>query len=266
MTYEYIRYEVEDPVATITLDRPEKLNALTYPMLAEIRQAVDGAAADPAVVGIVITGNGRGFCAGLDSAALAEVTSTGGANRAATGAGELPGLFSYFLRTPKPIVGAVNGVAAGGGLVLAAMCDVRLAATTASFTTIFLKRGLIAEHGMTWVLPRVLGPGRALDLLWTSERIDAARALEVGLVEYVFEAEKLVGEAKQYIRRIAASSAPRTIAETKELVYRHMGTGYEEALREADTVQWAAVARPDATEGARALLEKREPQFERLGR
>lgn len=266
MTYEFIRYEVQDPVATITLDRPEKLNALTYPMLAELRDAVDRAALDRAVVGIVVTGSGRGFCAGLDSAALAEVTRTGGADRGAPAEGDLPGLFSYFLRVPKPIVAAVNGVAAGGGLVLAAMCDVRVAATTASFTTIFLKRGLIAEHGMTWLLPRMLGPGRALDLLWTSERVDAARALEVGLVEYVVEAQRLLDEAKDYVRRVAANAAPRTIAETKELVYRHMGLGYDEALREADRVQWAAVARPDATEGARALLEKREPQFERVGR
>jgi enoyl-CoA hydratase/carnithine racemase len=264
--YRDIELTIDDPVAVVRLNRPEKLNAFTYDTLAEIRRAIMTAAADPAVVGIVITGNGRGFCAGLDAQALAAVTSEGGARRRAPLAeGELPGLFTYLLEVPKPIIAAVNGVAAGGGVVLASMCDVRFASTQASFTTIFLKRGLVAEHGTTWILPRLMSPGRALDLLWTSERIDGATALELGLVEHLTSPEDLVESACAYVRKIAASASPASVADTKRMVYRHLGVGYPEALRDADGIQWAAVGRPDAAEGAKALLERREPKFKRLG-
>ena len=259
--------EIDDPVAIITLNRPEKLNAFTYHTLAEIRQAVDTAATDPAVVGIIITGKGRGFSAGLDSLSLAESTADGGRSGAAASAAssELPGLFTYFLDVPKPIIAAVNGVAAGGGLVLAAKCDVRIASTSASFTTVFLKRGLIAEHGMSWLLPRLVGPGAALDLLWTSKRIDAAEAHRIGLVDYVCEPEDLLARARGYIAEIAANAAPMAVADTKRLVYNHLGAAYPAAFREADGVQWEALARPDALEGSRALLEKRPAVFRRLG-
>ena len=262
--------EVDDPVAVIRLDRPDKLNAFTRRTLAELRGAVDAAAANPTVVGIVITGNGRGFCAGLDAATLAESAAQGAAAREAwastAGDGEeLPGLFTYLLAIPKPVIAAVNGVAAGGGVVLAAMCDLRFASTAASFTTVFLKRGLIAEHGTTWTLPRLMGPGRALDLLWSSRRIDAAEALSLGLVERVCPPDQLLAAARAYVADLAASASPAAIADTKRLVYRHLGVGYAEALREADVVQWQALGRLDAAEGAQALLDRRAPRFRRLG-
>jgi len=262
-----IELRIDDPVAVIKLNRPEKLNAFTYEMLAEIRRAIDLAAADPGVVGIVITGAGRGFCAGLDAQTLAAVTAEGGTRRRAEPkADELPGLFTYFLEVPKPIIAAVNGVAAGGGVVMASMCDVRFASKDASFTTIFLKRGLVAEHGTTWILPRLMSPGRALDLLWTSDRIDGEMAHRVGLVEHLVEpAAELVDRACDYVRRIAKSASPASVADTKRMVYRHLGVGYPEALREVDHIQWAAVGRPDAAEGARALIERRDPKFKRLG-
>jgi enoyl-CoA hydratase/carnithine racemase len=264
--YRDIELTIDDPVAVLRLNRPEKLNSFTYETLAEIRRAIDTAAADPRVVGIVITGAGRGFCAGLDAQALAAVTSEGGARRREEPKeNELPGLFTYLIEVPKPIVAAVNGVAAGGGVVLASMCDVRFASTAASFTTIFLKRGLVAEHGTTWILPRLMSPGRALDLLWTSDRIDGETAHRLGLVEHLTAPEELLDRACDYVRRIAASASPASVADTKRMVYRHLGVGYPEALREIDGVQWAAVARPDAAEGARALLERREPKFKRLG-
>lgn len=257
--------EIADPVALIRLNRPEKLNAFTYPMLAEIRGAVEAAAADPRVVGIVITGNGRGFCAGLDAETLAATTRSGDAARERPKGDELPGLFSYFLRVPKPIIAAVNGVAAGGGFVLAALCDVRFASSEASFTSIFTKRGLVAEHGISWTVPRLIGTGRALDLFWTSKRIDAAEAARIGLVEYVVEPAELVGAACRYVADLAATVSPAALADTKRMVYRHFGEGYATALPDADDTAWQAVARPDAREGARALLERRAPKFERLG-
>lgn len=259
---------VDDPVALIRLERPERLNALTPAMLRAFRRAVDAAAADPAVVGIVVTGAGRGFCSGLDAAVLEETTAAGDAARTSmdTGArrGDVPGLFSYLLAVPKPVVAAVNGVAAGGGLVLASLCDVRFAGPDASFTTIFLQRGLVAEHGTSWVLPRLLGPGRALDLLWTSRRIDAQEAERCGLVEYAVEGD-VVAAACDYVRTLATVASPAAIAATKRMVYEHLGLGFPDALRDADETAWAAVAAPDATEGARALLERRAPRFGRLG-
>ena len=267
-----IELTIDDPVAVLRLNRPEKLNAFTYDTLREIRAAIDACATDPRVVGIVITGNGRGFCAGLDAQTLAEVTSAPAARRTESGANtvrsesdELPGIFSYLLEVPKPVIAAVNGVAAGGGLILALMSDLRIASRNASFTTVFLKRGLIAEHGSSWLLPRLVGAGRALDLLWMSDRIDADTALRLGLVESVVEADALLETATNYIRRLAVTSAPAAVAETKRLIYRHLGTGYVEALREADAIQWQFVSAPDAREGAQALLEKRNPKFTRLG-
>lgn len=273
--------EVVDPVAVIRLNRPEKLNALTHPMLQRFRAAIDAAAADPAVVGIVVAANGRGFCSGLDASVLAATTAAGDDARAgaagtagtaspAPDPAEIPGLFTYLLAVPKPVIAAIDGVAAGGGLVLAAMCDVRFAGPDASFTTIFLKRGLVSEHGTSWVLPRLLGPGRALDLLWSSRRIDAAEAARIGLVEHLVDAATpggpdVVDAARAYVTALAANASPEAMADTKRLVYAHLGLGYPEALRDADQVQWAAVARSDAAEGAAALIERRAPQFRRLG-
>ena len=265
---EGISLSVDDPVALIRLERPERLNALTPPMLRAFRRAVDSAAADPAVVGIVVTGAGRGFCSGLDAAVLEETTSRAEQARSSMDTGtrreDLPGLFSYLLAVPKPVVAAVNGVAAGGGLVLAAACDVRFAGPDASFTTIFLQRGLVAEHGTSWLLPRLLGPGRALDLLWTSRRIDAVAAERCGLVEHLVDGD-VVAAACDYVRRLAEVASPAAMAATKRMVYDHLGLGLADALRDADDTAWAAVAGPDAAEGARALLDRRPARFGRLG-
>ena len=261
-----VGYVVDEPVAVITLDRPDKLNALTYPMLRDIRAAVERAEADPRVVGIVITGAGRGFCAGLDADVL-RATTEGSVARSEGGAAsdEIPGLFTYLLAVGKPIIAAVNGVAAGGGFVLAVMCDLRFGSTDASFTTIFSKRGLVAEHGTSWIVPRLLGAGRALDLLWSSRKIGADEAMRIGLVEAVVPAEQLLDHAKRYVQDLAATVSPASLRDTKAMVYRHLGVGYPEALRDAEPIQWRAVESSDATEGVMSYLERRPPNFRRLG-
>ena len=266
MSYSDIEYEVRGNAAIITLNRPDKLNALTYHTLKEIRQAIDTSVSDRSVFGIVVTGNGRGFCSGLDAEVLASVTS-GSTESTSSGRNEdeLPGMFSYLLEVPKPVIAALNGVAAGGGLILALMSDIRFAAKEAAITTVFLKRGLIAEHGSSWILPRLVGTGRALDLLWASDKVGADEALQLGLVERVTEADNLVDEAVAYIEKLATTSAPAAIAATKRLVYGHLGKNYREALEEAEIIQNEFVARDDAREGAMALIEKRAPNFERLG-
>jgi enoyl-CoA hydratase/carnithine racemase len=258
-----LRYEVVDPVALITLDRPETLNALTHSMLGAFRAAVTDAANDPAVVGVVVTGAGRGFCSGLDASVLRDTATAGSSSRPTTD--DVPGLFTWLLSIPKPVIAAVNGVAAGGGFVLAAMCDLRIASTTAQFTSIFSKRGLIAEHGTTWIVPRLIGAGAALDLLWSSRKIDAAEAHRIGLVQQVVEPADLLDAARRYVTDLADNVSPASLADTKRLVYRHLGVGYEDALRETDDVQYAALDRVDAREGAAALIEKRPPRFPRLG-
>ncbi len=264
--YTDIELTIEDPVALIRLNRPGRLNAFTYHTLAEIRHAVDTAVADRRAVGIVFTGNGRAFSAGLDAEVLADVTSRDAPpENTRQDSDELPGIFTYLLEVPKPVIAAINGVAAGGGLILALMSDLRLASREASFTTVFLKRGLISEHGSSWLLPRLVGVSSALDLLWMSDRIDAATAREMGLVDRVVEPWDLLGAARRYLERLAETSPPAAIAETKRLVYRHLGTTYEQAVREAEISQNRFVTAPDAVEGARAFMEKRPPRFRRLG-
>ncbi|MDZ7826012.1 MAG: enoyl-CoA hydratase-related protein [Gammaproteobacteria bacterium] len=267
-SYRTIEFEIDDPVAVIRLNRPDRLNAFTYEMLDEIRSAVEAAAADARVVGIVITGNGRGFSAGLDAEVLQATTEGRGQSsgaRTERDPDELPGMFSYLLQIPKPVIAAVNGVAAGGGVILALASDVRFASTAAAFTTVFLKRGLISEHGSSWLLPRMVGVGRALDLLWTSDKIDGTRAHEIGLVEYLTEPDELEAAARAYVQRLATDASPAAMAETKHLVYRHLGTDHVTALHEADRSTQAFVGRPDAKEGAMSLIEKRPARFERIG-
>jgi enoyl-CoA hydratase/carnithine racemase len=256
-------YEVDDPVATITLQRPATLNALTYGMLRQFREAVDAATRDPRVVGIVVTGAGRGFCSGLDASVLQATANAGSSTRPVSD--DVPGLFTWLLRVPKPVISAVNGVAAGGGFVLAAMSDIRIASTEAAFTSIFSKRGLIAEHGTTWIVPRLVGAGAALDLLWSSRKISAAEAYRLGLVQQVVEPDDLLAAARRYVVDLAEQVSPASLADTKRLVYEGFGVSYPAALDEIDAVQYAALDRVDAKEGAAALMEKRPPSFPRLG-
>ncbi|MHB8381786.1 MAG: enoyl-CoA hydratase-related protein [Candidatus Binataceae bacterium] len=261
-----VAYEVEDSVGVIRLERPEKLNAFTFEMVTEIRAAADLAAADEHVVGIVVTGAGRAFCAGLDTGDLARSASGAARNDDPAPSApddELPALFSHLLRIPKPVIAAVNGVAAGGGFVLAMMCDLRFAAADASFTTAFSKRGLIAEHGTSWILPRLVGINRALDLLWSARRIDAAEALRIGFVDRVVQPEKLLDDTKSYIRDLAANVSPRSLAVIKAQIYRHSSLALEPAIRDADRLTQESLAHPDATEGVRSFVERRAPRFDR---
>ncbi len=262
---EFVEVAVRGAAAVVTLQRPEVLNAFHGPMLAQLEAAVRVAAADPAVVGIVITGAGRGFCAGLDAAALAATAEAGSGSRREPHQDELAGLFSYLLQVPKPVIAAVNGVAAGGGFVLVAKCDLRFASTAAAFTTVFSKRGLIAEHGLSWLTPRQVGIGDALDLLWSSRKIDAAEALRIGLVQRVVEPGSLVDDAVAYVNELAATVSPNSLAVTKRLAYAHLGADMRSAFAEADVATYEALDHPDVKEGVASFVERRPPLFVRLG-
>jgi enoyl-CoA hydratase/carnithine racemase len=261
--HSYVDLKISDSVAVVRLDRPEKLNAFTFVMIEEIRDAIQRAAANESVVGIVVTGTGRAFSAGLDTTDLARSTSGEETGNGADPS-ELPALFSYILRIPKPVIAAVNAVAAGGGFVLAMMCDLRFAAESASFTTAFSKRGLIAEHGTSWILPRLVGLNRALDLLWSSRRFDAAEAFRIGFVDRIVAGERVVDEACAYVRDLAANVSPRSIAVIKSQVYRHLSLGMEAAIRDSDVSMQQALLHPDSTEGVESFVERRPPRFQLL--
>lgn len=257
-----IIFEVKDPVAIITLNRPERMNAMTYSLFREFREAIDEAAADERVVGIVITGTGRAFSAGLDTDALAAIAESGSADSGASGSGR-GGLFSYLTEVPKPVIAAVNGATAGGGYVLATMCDIRFGSPSARFTTVFSKRGLVAEHGVTWTTPRLVGMGRALDLLWTSRMIDAEEAYRIGLLEYLVDDP--VAEAVRYVEALAATVSPTAMADTKRMVWDHAGLDIDTSLDDVVEVVGAQFGRPDIAEGVNSFLEKRPASFPRLG-
>jgi enoyl-CoA hydratase/carnithine racemase len=254
-----ITVEHRGAAAVITIQRPERLNAITFAMIADIRSVVDQAVADPAVTGVVITGAGRAFSAGLDMGDLAR--SSQGASPRSPQNGELPALFAHLLSAPKPIIAAVNGVCAGGGLVLAMMCDLRFAAPDAVFTSAFSKRGLIAEHGTAWLLPRLMGTSRALDVLWSSRRIDATEAHHMGLVDRIVQTDALVPACCDYIDDLATNVAPRSIAIMKEQVYSGWSQTIEASLADADRRMQASLNHPDLVEGVTSFVERRPPRF-----
>jgi enoyl-CoA hydratase/carnithine racemase len=260
-----ILFETMGRVALIRLNRPQALNALTYAMLADIRRLVGEAEKDPEVTAIAFVGEGRGFCSGLDAEVLRATTQAGQSSGSVDGdaaRADPPGMFSYLPMVSKPVISAVNGVAAGGGFVLAMMSDLRFGSEAASFTTVFSKRGLIAEHGTSWVLPRLLGPSRALDLLWSSRRIDAAEAFAMGLLNRVTPMEELLPALVAYVDDLAAQISPGAIAVMKSQVWRHLSEPMGPALADADALTQAQLKHPDAREGAMALIERRAPNFQ----
>jgi enoyl-CoA hydratase/carnithine racemase len=278
-TYQQIRYEVEEPSATITLCRPDRLNALTQRMLDELRHAVARAEGDARVVGVILTGEGRGFSAGMDAQALAQISEGGGGGEAAARDPALdaqPGdpalgpdfqvTWGYLLAVRKPLIAAVNGPAAGLAMVIACLCDLRFASEDAVFRTAFAQRGLVAEHGISWILPRLLGPSRALDLLWHPRKVTAAEALELGLVNRVVARERLLDEARGYVRELAESGSPLSLMVMKQQVYRHLMLPLGEAMRDTNRLMDESLRRPDFKEGVASFLERRPPRFARVGR
>ena len=272
--YTEIIYAVSGPVAEIRFNRPDRLNALTRRMLAD---AIAAAEADEAVTGIVITGEGRGFCAGMDMQALSNLGASGGtANRVDEdyGLDAQPGdpamgedfleAHSYLMAVRKPIIAAINGPCAGLGFVLAMLCDIRMMGEEAVLTASFSQRGLVAEYGVSWVLPRVIGISKTLDLLWTSRKIKGPEAKEMGLVDHVHPADDVAAQAHAYIEKLAATAAPYSLMMMKRQVYRHLNLPLGEAVRE--TLDWIAesTARDDFKEGVNAYLEQRPPQFSRV--
>ncbi len=264
------RYEVRDRVATITLHRPERLNAWTGRMHAEYRSLLARAADDPGVRVMVVTGAGRGFCAGADSRALEGHVERGGYDAglgddvAMPGYGVLPEFdadFAYQFVIPKPIIAALNGPAAGVGLVLACYCDLRFAAYGAKLTTSHGRLGLPAEYGLSWLLPRLIGVTRAADLLLSSRVVLAEEAEQLGLVNRALPPEELLTHTYAYARVLAHDIAPSSLAATKLQLYRDLHGDAASAVRDAGTRMDEMMKGPDFAEGVAALTEKRSPDF-----
>jgi enoyl-CoA hydratase/carnithine racemase len=251
-------YAVEDSVATITLSRPQRHNAWTAEMGEQYFDHLERAAADPGVRAIVVTGAGRTFCPGYDMDALSGVAAAGTA-----GGGGRPQTFP--LGIPKPIIAAINGACAGIGLSLALMCDLRFAAAGAKLTTAFARRGLVAEHGTSWVLPRLLGTARALDLLLSGRVVLAEEARDMGLVNFVVPVERLLPETLGYARDLAQNVSPTSMSVIKRQVRRHLELPLDEALAESNALMAESLRRPDLAEGVASFLERRPPRFTPLG-
>ena len=271
--YQELTYEVDDPIATITLNRPDRLNALTGRLLSEIPHAIEQAEKDERVVGIVLTGAGRGFCAGADLKGLK--ASADGAARATEELLESsPGdpalgedfhvTYGFLLAVRKPLIAAINGPCAGLGFVIAMLCDMRFISERATFTTAFANRGLIAEHGISWILPRLIGPSRALDILWSGRKFDAAEADRLGIATRVVAHDKLLEETNNYVRALAQTAAPNSLKIMKQQVYKHLMKPLGASITESNQLMKESLNREDFKEGVNSFLEKRPPQFERV--
>ena len=274
MDLKTIRYVVGDPadhVATITLDRPDRLNAWTGRMHTEYRWAIAEAEADPAVRVIVVTGAGRGFCAGADSQALSGHVERGGYDPGTGPDLAMPGYgvdpefdhdFAFHFALTKPVIAAVNGPAAGVGFVLACYCDLRFAAAGAKLTTSHGKLGLPAEYGLSWLLPRLIGLTRANDLLLSSRVVLAEEAAAMGLVNAVVDPDELLAHTYRYARMLATTVAPSSLAATKRQIALDQHRGVGDSVEEAAVRLRQMMTTAEFAEGAAALAEKRPPRFD----
>jgi enoyl-CoA hydratase/carnithine racemase len=271
----------DDGVAVLTLNRPERLNAWTGELEQQYFGALRECAASEQVRVIVVTGAGRGFCAGADMQSLqdigAAVSGAGGENGAASTDGVAAGADAdaqaaareqtsqtFTLGVPKPVIAAINGPCAGIGLVLALMCDVRFVAENAKLTTAFARRGLVAEHGISWILPRLVGPARALDLLLSGRVVLGREAVELGLCNRVTPPETVLEETLAYGHELATQCSPASMAQMKKQVYAAMQEPLADALAEADRLMLASFSKPDFAEGVSSFVERRDPRFAAL--
>jgi len=287
MTYEQIIYHVDGYIATITLNRPEKLNALTPVMADEIRDAVFRAADDDTVRVIILTGSGKGFCAGADMAGLKDAGDRGtsflkGIEDPEEAVTRLTSIkteeqreesnrfnarsdfrkrYSYFPSIPKPVIAAINGPAFGIGLIIALYCDLRFASESARLAIPLAKRGLAAEHGISWLLPHTIGLSNAFDLLFSARTVDAQEAFRLGLVNRTFPEDALMASVHAYAVELATLVSPRSLRIMKKQIWEAQFQTLAEAVALADQEMIVSVESEDFKEGVLHFLEKRPPSF-----
>jgi enoyl-CoA hydratase/carnithine racemase len=260
------KLEIADAVATVTLNRPDKLNAWTEVMEAEVRSAMLEADQDDQVRAIVLTGAGRGFCAGADMSLLKDIVEQGSGGRigqahANQPRGDFAQKYSYFPALSKPVIAAINGPAVGLGLVLTLYCDLRFASENALFSTAFARRGLIAEYGIAWMLPQIVGLPNALDLLFSGRTIDAAEALRMGLVGQVFPPDVFASKVHERVTELVTLSSPRSVRVMKQQIYAGLNQTLAEASHLAQIELLKSLDCEDFKEGIAHFREKRAPVF-----
>jgi enoyl-CoA hydratase/carnithine racemase len=267
VTYEHILYGVEQKVATITLNRPDRMNAWTPAMERDVRHAMEAAAKDDGVRVIVLTGAGRAFCAGADMDALKGLDpndigrSTGLPPFDMNRRPDWQARYSFYPSIAKPVIAMLNGAAAGIGLVHALYCDLRFAADNTVFTTSFARRGLIAEHGIGWMLPRIVGHANALDLLLSARRVPSDEALRIGLVNRLYPPDRLSEQTYAYARDLVEFVSPSAMAVIKRQLYDAPFQTLSEATLEANREMVTALRGADFREGVASFVEKRAPRF-----
>lgn len=242
-------------VLVLTLNRPDRLNAWNDALEERYYAQLDAAEADPDVRAIVVTGAGRGFCAGADMEDLQQLDNAD----VQAAVKDRPRPRTYPLTIRKPMIAAINGAAAGLGLVEALYCDVRFATPTAKFTTAFARRGLVAEYGLSWLLPRLCGPSRALDLLLSARIVLGEEAHRIGLVDHL--SDDVVGDAVAYATELATSCSPASMAIMKAQVQADLERGFAEAVSASEDLMLESFGRPDVAEGVSSYLQQRPPAF-----
>jgi len=262
MPYQYLLYDTQDTIVTLTLNRPDRLNALGDTLREELCDALGRASADPAARVIVITGAGRGFCAGGDMKAAHEVQEGVRERALLDRVAPIRDKVVLAMRdAPKPIIAAVNGPAAGAGMNLALACDLRLASTAARFGQTFVKRGLHVDWGGTYFLPRLVGMAKACELIFTGEMISAEEAYTLGLLNQLVPPEQLMPATYELAQKIAAGP-PIAIRLAKRALYHNQDVDLRAALEFETFAQNVCRETEDAREGIRAFVEKRPPQFQ----
>ena len=271
MVFKELIYVVDAGVAIVTFNRPDRLNSFTYSMEIELGQALTAAAADDSVRVIILTGAGRGFCGGREMNLLSNFATQGKIENppdapppvefSGSARPDFKTRFTYFASLPKPIIAAVNGPCAASGLIYALACDLRFAGSNAFFTTTFSERGLTAESGLAWTLPRLVGHGNAMDMLLSSRRVHADEALRLGLVERVFPQESLMQETLAYAHHLATKISPRSMRIMKRQVWDGLFQTLQESYKEGAAEIVASMDTEDFREGVNSFREKRSPKF-----
>jgi enoyl-CoA hydratase/carnithine racemase len=268
-----VQYHVEDFVATVTLNRPERLNAWTDVMGEELHRFMKLASEDDSVRVIILTGAGRGFCAGADMGNLQRLQAGGSAGSASTSKEDIDlriskdvpkcfgDRFTFLASVPKPVIAAINGPVAGIGLVVAMFCDFRFASDAAKILTVFVKRGLVAEYGISWILSRTVGVGQAAELLYSGRIVEAEEALRIGLVSKIFPQTNFLDHVRAYAKDMAKFSSPRSMRKMKSQIFNDLFISLEDSIRISKEEMVKSFDSEDFNEGVRHFLEKREPRF-----
>ncbi|MGH7366234.1 MAG: crotonase/enoyl-CoA hydratase family protein [Candidatus Rokuibacteriota bacterium] len=268
--FEALRYEVADGVATVTLNRPDKLNALNTMMLEELLAALDEADADDAVRVLIVTGAGRAFCAGADLSGGGQTFDRAAGDRVARGRGEAPGehrdgggrVTLRIFDMKKPLIAAINGPAVGFGITMTLPMDVRIASTSARIGFVFARRGVVPEAASTWFLPRLVGPSQAAEWVYTGRVFPAEEALQGRLVSRIVPPERLLPVARELALEIARNTSAISVALSRQLMWRLLGAEHPMEAHRLDSrcMDWTGRS-PDAYEGVTSFLEKRPPRF-----